>query len=99
MAKPQTLHRLELVAPSPRSRQKAASPRQVVDVTVRASDRILLTVEDAADRLSISRAQMWRLIGRGEISSLHVGRLRRIEPMALAEYVAKMRVAGEPPAP
>ena len=93
MPKPQTVHRLEFVAPARRSSHDSASPHQVVDVTVRASDRILLSVEEAAERLSISRAQMWRLISRGDVSSLHIGRLRRIEPEALSDYIASRRSA------
>lgn len=73
-------------------------PGSGVDVTLRTSDRMLLTVEEAAERLSISRAQMWRLIGSGDVASLHVGRLRRVEPEALARYVARMRGQQPPPA-
>ena len=98
MAKPQTVHRLELVPPPRRGASRTNSERQVVDVTLRTSDRMLLTVEEAAERLSISRAQMWRLIGSGDVASLHVGRLRRVEPEALARYVARMRGDQPPPA-
>ena len=95
MARSPTVHRLE-ISPPPR-RGAGSSPRQVVDVTLRASDRMLLTVEEAAERLSISRAQMWRLISRGDIASLHVGRLRRIEPEALSDYISRMRDHDHPP--
>jgi excisionase family DNA binding protein len=61
------------------------------------SDRLLLSVEEAAGRLGISRAYMWRLVSGGEVDSIHVGRLRRIEPEALARYIDRIR-GGSPPA-
>jgi excisionase family DNA binding protein len=97
VAKPQTVHRLELVPPTAQ-RRKADWPRQVVDVTLRTSDRLLLTVEEAAARLGISRAYMWRLVSDGKVESIHVGRLRRIEPEALARYIARIRDGDRPPA-
>ena len=96
MARSPTVHRLE-ISPPPRRGGGSSRPRQVVDVTLRASDRMLLTVEEAAERLSISRAQMWRLISRGDVASLHVGRLRRIEPEALTDYISRMRDHDDPP--
>jgi excisionase family DNA binding protein len=92
MAKPQTVHRLELVPP-PRGhgRRRVPDSRQVVDVTLRTSDRMLLTVEEAAERLGIGRSTMYGLITSGEIDSLHVGRLRRIQPEALARFIESQR--------
>jgi excisionase family DNA binding protein len=60
---------------------------------------MLLSVEEAADRLGIGRTTMWMLIRRGEIASIHVGRLRRIEPEALAAYIASdaSRTLTQPP--
>jgi excisionase family DNA binding protein len=89
MTKAQTVHRLELVPP-PRGhgRQRDIDSRQIVDVTLRTSDRMLLTVEEAAERLGIGRSTMYTLITSGEIDSIHVGRLRRLEPAALARYIA-----------
>jgi excisionase family DNA binding protein len=40
--------------------------------------RLLLTVEAAAERLSISRTRMYALIKSGEVMSVRVGRLRRV---------------------
>ena len=39
--------------------------------------RLLLSVEDAADRLSLSRTRLYALIKTGDIVSVRVGRLRR----------------------
>lgn len=74
-----------------------AVPREVVDLTVRADNRLLLTVEEAADRLGIGRSLMYELIRGGQIASLHVGRLRRIPVESLTEYVTALRhQAGQP---
>jgi excisionase family DNA binding protein len=52
--------------------------------------RVLLTVEAAADQLSISRTRMYALIKTGEITSVRVGRLRRIPTTALDTYTAHL---------
>jgi excisionase family DNA binding protein len=65
---------------------------------LRTSERLLLSVEEAAARLGISRAYMWRLVSGGDVESMHVGRLRRIEPEALARYIARIRGGDPPPA-
>ena len=52
--------------------------------------RVLLTVEAAADRLSISRTRMYALIKTGEITSVRVGRLRRIPTAALDTYMTHL---------
>lgn len=48
--------------------------------------KLLLTVQEAADWLGIGRTLMYELIGKGEIPSVRVGRLRRIRPTDLATY-------------
>lgn len=57
---------------------------------VRMSDqpRVLLSVEQAAERLSIGRTTVYRLIKTGELQSVRVGRLRRIPADALDDYAA-----------
>lgn len=52
---------------------------------------VLLTVEEAAKRLRIGRTSMYRLVSTGEIETVMVGRLRRVPPECLAEYVVKLR--------
>lgn len=64
---------------------------QLIDVTLRASDRMLLTVEEAADRLCIGRTLMYELIRDGAINTITVGRLRRIEPEALTEFISNRK--------
>lgn len=55
----------------------------------------LLTVEEAARRLRIGRTTCFRLIRTGELESVPVGRLRRIPPEALTEYVTRLRGARQ----
>ncbi|MPZ82202.1 MAG: helix-turn-helix domain-containing protein [Actinophytocola sp.] len=52
--------------------------------------RILLTVEAAAERLSISRTRMYALIKTGDVTSVRVGRLRRIPTAALDAFTTQL---------
>lgn len=49
----------------------------------------LLTVQEVADRLAVSRSKAYELIYKGEIKSLTIGRTRRVSPAALAEFIAR----------
>lgn len=51
----------------------------------------LLTVEAAAAQLSIGRTTMYALIKAGVITSIRIGRLRRIPAEALAAYITQLR--------
>jgi excisionase family DNA binding protein len=55
---------------------------------------LLLTVEQAAQRLGIGRSLMYELLAEGTIESVHVGRLRRIPPDALTAFVTQLRAAS-----
>ncbi|OLT39086.1 transcriptional regulator [Saccharomonospora sp. CUA-673] len=52
--------------------------------------RVLLTVEAAADRLSVGRTTMYALIKAGHITTVRVGRLRRIPADALTAYTHRL---------
>lgn len=55
---------------------------------------LLVTPDEAARRLSISRAQVYRLMGRGELLYVKIGRLRRV-PVAELERISRpVREAG-----
>jgi excisionase family DNA binding protein len=56
--------------------------------------RLLLTVSEAAQRLGIGRSLLYELLTEGKIESIHVGRLRRIPPEALAAYIDGQRLTG-----
>lgn len=55
--------------------------------------RVMLTVEAAAERLSISRTRMYALIKAGDVTSVRVGRLRRIPGVAIDEFIANLITA------
>jgi excisionase family DNA binding protein len=52
--------------------------------------RLLLTVEEAADRIGICRSNMFKLIRQGDVKSVKVGRLRRVTPAALEDFVRQL---------
>ena len=54
-------------------------------------DGELLTPQEAAARLRISRTRVFELVARGELESVKIGRLRRILPSSLPAYVARRR--------
>jgi excisionase family DNA binding protein len=58
---------------------------------VMSDDLLLLTVLEAARRLSISRAKLYELVASGEVASVTIGRARRIPFQACEEYVERLR--------
>lgn len=52
--------------------------------------RTLLSVEEAARRLSVGRTTMFGLLKSGAVTSVQIGRLRRIPVTALADYAASL---------
>lgn len=56
-------------------------------------ERVMLTAEEAAERLGIGRTLMYRLIKDGEIESVRIGRLRRVPATAITEYAARLITA------
>lgn len=53
-------------------------------------ERVLLTVEEAAQRLRIGRTRMFALLKSGAIASVRIGRLRRISVDAINAYAASL---------
>lgn len=53
-------------------------------------DRVLLTVEEAADRLCIGRTTAWGLVKDGTLHSVQIGRLRRVPLSALDSYATRL---------
>jgi len=64
-----------------------APPRTSVDA---AAQPLLLTVDQAKDQLSISRAKLFMLLRDGEIHSIKIGSSRRIPIGALTAYVQRL---------
>jgi excisionase family DNA binding protein len=53
-------------------------------------ERVLLTAEEAAERLGIGRTFMFKLIRTGEIESVQIGRLRRVPASAIQDYATQL---------
>ena len=53
--------------------------------------RLLLSVEEAAQRLHIGRSTVYTLVAQNQLESVKIGKLRRIPAQALEDYVATLR--------
>jgi excisionase family DNA binding protein len=53
--------------------------------------KVLLTVEEAAERLGIGRTTAFHLVRVGELASVRIGRLRRVHRAALEEFAERLR--------
>lgn len=62
---------------------------KVTDSSWRAS-KLAYTVEEVAGLLSLSRAQVYRLIEAGELSSLQIGKSRRVSSEQLIEFIGRL---------
>ena len=65
------------------------------DIERAATAVLLLTVEEAAQRLSIGRTTMYSLVSTGAIESVTIGRLRRVPSESLEKYVSSLRISGQ----
>ncbi|MDR7301834.1 excisionase family DNA binding protein [Haloactinomyces albus] len=52
--------------------------------------RVLLTVEQAAERLSLGRTSVYQLLKTGHLHSVRIGRLRRIPAESIDAYIAAL---------
>lgn len=52
---------------------------------------LVLTIEQAAERLGVGRTIMYALVSSGAIESVKIGRLRRVPADALATFLAELR--------
>ncbi len=57
-------------------------------------ERLVLTVEEAAERLGVGRTLLYALVRSGDIESIAIGRLRRIPIDALDEFVSRLRAVA-----
>jgi excisionase family DNA binding protein len=55
--------------------------------------RVLLTPQEAAQALGISRSKLYELLRAGTLESVRIDRLRRIPIQALHEYIERLREA------
>ena len=58
------------------------------------SPHLLLTVEEAAEQLMIGRSRMYELIKDGSVASICIGRLRRVPPSALSDFIEHQLAVG-----
>jgi excisionase family DNA binding protein len=54
------------------------------------SNRLLLTVTEAVDRLAIGRSLVYQLVLSGELPSVKIGRARRVPVAAVEGFVARL---------
>lgn len=52
--------------------------------------RLLLTPEEAAETLAVSRSRIYELLGDGSLPSVRLGRARRIRHSDLVRFVEKL---------
>jgi excisionase family DNA binding protein len=57
------------------------------------NERLLLTVEETAQRLQIGRTLAWQLVREGQLPIVRLGRCVRVPLRALEEWIAQQ--AGE----
>lgn len=50
---------------------------------------MMLSIPEAAEILGLTPKGMWGMVGRREIESVKVGRLRKISLTAIEEYIAQ----------
>lgn len=48
--------------------------------------QVLLTVEEAAKALAVSRTMIFQLIRTGQLSTVRIGRLRRVPTWAIEDF-------------
>lgn len=62
----------------------------VIEAATGRRPRLLLTVEEASDVLSIGRTTMFDLIRTGRVASVRIGRLRRVSMDALHAFAREL---------
>lgn len=65
----------------------------MVDQVPEDESRILITIEQAARRLSVARSTLYVLLQSGDLPSVRVGRCRRIAVSDLENLVDQLRTA------
>ncbi len=53
-------------------------------------ERLFLTAEETAEVLRVGRSRVYELLAAGEITSVKIGRLRRIPVDAVREYAERL---------
>jgi len=58
-------------------------------------EKLLLTIEEAAQRLGIGRSHAYIYVMRGELPSVKLGRARRVPAIELEVFVERLRSEQE----
>ena len=58
-------------------------------------DKLAVSVEEAAEQLSIGRTMAYDLIRQGELPSIKIGQRRLVARADLESYVERLRTADE----
>ncbi len=53
--------------------------------------RLVMTIEEAAERLCVGRSLMYALVNSGAVESIRIGRLHRVPADALSDFVEELR--------
>ncbi len=61
-----------------------------------ADEKVMLTVEEAAARLSLGRTTLYELLSRGEIKAVHVGRAVRVLAREVEAFAQRLADATRP---
>ena len=75
----------------PRSEQGQPAMTAHADGSPDVPERLVYSVDEAADLLGIGRTYMFRLVATGEIDSFKIGSRRKIPRDALDRYIARLR--------
>jgi excisionase family DNA binding protein len=59
-------------------------------MTTAGGTKLLLTPNEAADQLAVSRTKVYELMAAGSLRSIHIGRLRRVPVDALRDFIQAM---------
>ncbi|MGH9070608.1 MAG: helix-turn-helix domain-containing protein [Acidimicrobiales bacterium] len=59
-------------------------------------DKLLLTVEEAAEALSVGRSKLYELLASGQLESVRVGGCRRVSVDSLIDFVGRLQQADQP---
>jgi excisionase family DNA binding protein len=59
------------------------------------SDKLLLTVPEAADRLGVGRSFLYSVIQKGDLVTVKLGRARRVPVAEMQRYVERLREEQE----
>lgn len=58
------------------------------------SDKLLLPITEAAERLGVGRTKTYELLDAGELEAVHIGRRRLVAADSIEAYVRRLRDAA-----